>query len=124
MKKSRVKTVNNELRILIISTLLFVFSCPVGMLVVITVQDHHAQDDYDEIDNPDEMLEQLTGDDENEQPAADVTLAPSEADDEASDDSTNSEEAPAAEATQAPSEEAPDGEAEPTEAATEALPAE
>ncbi len=45
-KKSRKKTVNNEIRALVIATLLFVFLVPVGMLVVITIRDDHAQDNF------------------------------------------------------------------------------
>lgn len=46
MSKSSKRIVNNELRILIIATLVFVFLVPVGFLVITTVQDEHDQEDF------------------------------------------------------------------------------
>lgn len=110
-KKSRKKTVNNELRVLVITTLLFVFLVPVGMLVIITIQDHHAQDDYaTEVDGVEMPEGEIDGADVSDETNAEETS------EDAVDDASET----------APSDEVTTGETEtaPAPEETEAAPAE
>ncbi len=100
MKKSRKKLVNNELRTLIIATMMFVFLVPVGFLVIITVQDDHAQENFSsELDDvvvpenigdaptntTDETTPEASSDEQSEEPAVEeaateaATESPTEA---------------------------------------------